>query len=242
MEMYDPEKLALPKNFMPRHPFDNGELDVRDEKLAPLPRKPEDMRRHIADYYACITCFDHHVGRVLDVLREKGYADDTVVVYSSDQGLAVGGRHGLMGKQNLYEEFKSPLILAGPGVPKGKSDALVYLHDLFPTLCDLAGIPIPAEAEGLSLVPVLKREKPRARAHLFAAYRDCQRMVRDERWKLIWYPKINRSQLFDLSKDPWEIDDLSGRAEFAGRLTELKRQLAREQEAWGDNKAPHPTE
>lgn len=242
MEMYDPAKITLPKNFMPRHPFDNGELDVRDEKLAPLPRKPEDMRRHIADYYACITCFDHHVGRILDVLRETGQVDNTLVVYSSDQGLAVGGRHGLLGKQNLYEEFKSPLVLAGPGIPKGKSEALVYLHDLFPTFCDLAGTAIPKQVDGLSLLPVLKKEKPRVRDHLFAAYRDCQRMVRDERWKLIWYPKINRYQLFDLSKDPWEIEDLSGKAEFAGRLAELKKHLTREQKACGDDKAPHPAD
>ena len=65
-------------------------------------------------------------------------------------------------------------------------------------------------------------------------------MARDERWKLIWYPKIERFQLFDLSNDPWEIDDLSGKAEFAERLTELKKQLAREQKMWGDDKAPSP--
>jgi arylsulfatase A-like enzyme len=151
MDLYDPNKITLSKNFMARHPFDNGDLEVRDEKLAPVPRKAEDMRRHLADYYACISCFDHHVGRILGVLREKGFADDTVIVYSSDQGLAVGGRHGLMGKQNLYEEFKSPLLLAGPGIPRGKkSDALVYLHDLFPTLCALAGIDIPRRSRALT--------------------------------------------------------------------------------------------
>ncbi len=238
MDLYDPAKIPLPKNFMPRHPFDNGELNVRDEKLAALPRQPEEMRRHLADYYACISCLDHHVGRILDVLRQTGRADNTFIVYSSDQGLAVGGRHGLMGKQNLYEHFKSPLLIAGPGIPKGKSDALVYLHDLFPTLCDLAGTATPKEAEGLSLVPIWKRQKPRVRDHLFAAYRDCQRMVRDERWKLLWYPRIDRYQLFDLSRDPWELDDLSGKAEHAARLGELKRRLANEQKTFDDPLAP----
>jgi len=238
MDMYDPARLTLPKNFMAKHPFDNGELLVRDEKLAALPRQPEEMKRHLADYYACITCFDHHVGRILATLQETGRADDTVVVYSSDQGLAVGGRHGLMGKQNLYEHFKSPLLIAGPGLAKGKSAALVYLHDLFPTLCDLAGSATPKEAEGLSLLPILKGDKPRVRAHLFAAYRDCQRMVRDERWKLIWYPKIDRYQLFDLSQDPWEIDDRSGKADDAEKLTALKKQLAQQQKLWGDSQAP----
>lgn len=236
-QMYDPAKITLSKNFMPRHPFDNGELNVRDEKLAPVPRTPEVMRRHLADYYACISCLDHHVGRILDVVKETGRADNTLVVYSSDQGLAVGGRHGLMGKQNLYEHFKSPLIVAGPGIAKGQSAALVYLFDLFPTLCDLAGIATPEVAEGSSLVPVLKGKKARVREWLFAAYRDCQRMVRDERWKLIWYPKIDRYQLFDLASDPWEINDLSDQTAHATRLAELKKQLAAQQKAFGDNQA-----
>lgn len=232
--LYDPAAIALPKNFLPRHPFDNGDLGVRDELLADIPRRPDAMRRHIADYYACISGLDHHVGRILEVLAETGRAADTIVVFTSDQGLAVGGRHGLMGKQNLYEHFKSPLIVAGPGIPKGRSDALVYLHDLFPTLCDLGGAATPREAEGMSLVPVMKGERPGVRDCLFAAYRDCQRMVRDGRWKLIRYPKIGRDQLFDLANDPWELDDLSGQAEHAARLGELKRRLARAQEMYGD--------
>jgi arylsulfatase A-like enzyme len=241
MDLYDPNKITLSGNFMPRHPFDNGELEVRDEKLAALPRSPEEMKRHLADYYACITCMDHQVGRIVDALRETGRYDNTIIVYTSDQGLAVGGRHGLMGKQNLYEHFKSPLIVAGPGIPHGKSPALVYLHDLFPTLCDLAGVPTPNVVEGSSLMPVIKGEKPRVRDWLFAAYRDCQRMVRDERWKLIWYPKIDRYQLFDLANDPWEIDDLSGKKEQAAKLAEMKKRLAEVQKRFGDNKAPLPS-
>jgi arylsulfatase A-like enzyme len=235
MEMYDPAKITLPKNFMPRHPFDNGELEVRDEKLAAVPRVPDEMRRHIAEYYATITCLDHHIGRILDALAATGRADNTIIIFTSDQGLAVGGRHGLMGKQHLYEHFKSPLIIAGPGIPRGKSDALVYLFDLFPTLCDLAGTATPPEAEGRSLVPILKGDKPRVREHLFAAYRDCQRMVRDEWWKLIWYPKIGRYQLFDLVTDPSELDDLSGKPEHATKLRELTQQLAAEQRLFGDD-------
>jgi len=130
--LYDPTKLTLSRNFLPRHPFDNGELEVRDELLSPIPRTTEAMRRELADYYATITHLDHKVGRVLQAVRERGIAKNTVIIYSSDQGLAVGGRHGLMGKQNLYEHVKPPLILAGPGIPRGRSDALVYLFDLSP--------------------------------------------------------------------------------------------------------------
>jgi arylsulfatase A-like enzyme len=124
LEMYDPAQIALPPNYMPEHPFDNGDLETRDEKLAPWPRTSEEIRRHIAEYYAMITHLDAQIGRVLKALQETGYAEDTIIVLAGDNGLAIG-RHGLMGKQNLYDHsIHVPLIMAGPGVPKGlKSDA-----------------------------------------------------------------------------------------------------------------------
>jgi arylsulfatase A-like enzyme len=238
-KLYDPAKLTLSTNFLPRHPFDNGELAVRDEKLAAVPRTEDEMRRHLAEYYACISSLDHHLGRVLEAVKAKGQLDSTLVVFTSDQGLAVGGRHGLMGKQNLYEHVKPPLILAGPGVPRGRSDALVYLFDLFPTMCEYAGVEIPKACEGASLVPVVKREKEAVRESLFAAYKDVQRMVRDGRWKLIWYPKADRFQLFDLASDPDEVADLSDKPENAERLTAMKKLLAEQQAKW-DDKAARP--
>lgn len=237
---YDPEKISLPKNFLPAHPFDNGELLVRDEKLAAFPRTPTEMRKHLAEYYACITSLDHHLGRVLDAIRSQGRLDNTIVLFSSDQGLAVGGRHGLMGKQNLYEHFKSPLVIAGPGVPKGKSDALVYLFDLFPTLCDFGRVPTPAACEGASLVPVMAGGKAKVRDHLFAAYKDVQRMVRNDRWKLLWYPKAGRFQLFEVAIDPWELNDQSANPENAKTLATMKRLMAEQQDSWGDSLAARP--
>ncbi len=231
---YDAEKISLPKNFMPKHPFDNGELKIRDELLAAIPRQEKEMKQHIADYYACITCFDYHIGRVLDYLNQKGKLDNTIVVWTSDQGLAVGGRHGLMGKQNLYEEFKSPLIIAGPGIGNGRSDALVYLFDLYPTLLDIAQLNIPASLEGKSLVPVLHKKVEKVRDHLFAAYRDCQRMIRDRQYKLLYYPKIERYQLFDVLKDPWELHDLAGRPDYSAKQSQLQKELRIKQEFFGD--------
>ncbi|MBI3470798.1 MAG: sulfatase-like hydrolase/transferase, partial [Candidatus Solibacter usitatus] len=240
MDLYDPARLPLPRNFMPEHPFDNGELRIRDEMLAPFPRTPAVMRRHLADYYACITCLDFHIGRILQSIEETGRAGNTIVLSTSDQGLAVGGRHGLMGKQNLYEHFKSPLIVTGPGIRRGRSSALVYMHDLFPTLCDLAGVRIPAGVEGSSLAPIIRGKQRQVRDSLFAVYKDCQRMVRDSRWKLIWYPKINRFQLFDLANDPWEIDDLAAKPLHASRLEQMKRRLAEHQDQFEDRYAPRP--
>jgi arylsulfatase A-like enzyme len=234
--LYAPAKLTLSGNFLPRHPFDNGELSVRDELLSPIPRTEGAMRRELADYYATITHLDHEVGRVLRALQERGLAENTVIIYSSDHGLAVGGRHGLMGKQNLYEHVKPPLIVAGPGIPHGRSDALVYLFDLFPTICDLAGVPTPAQVEGKSLLPVMKGETSRVRDRLFCAYRDCQRMIRDERWKLIKYnaAREKHTQLFDLLNDADEMHDLAGDPDFASERTRLEGWLNEARKQFGD--------
>jgi arylsulfatase A-like enzyme len=236
VKLYDPTRITLSKNFMPRHPFDNGELMIRDEKLASHPRTAEEMRRHLADYYATISHLDHEVGRVLDVVKERGWTKNTIVIYSSDQGLAVGGRHGLMGKQNLYEHVKPPLILAGPGIPHGLSDALVYLYDLFPTICDLAGAATPAVVEGKSLLPVVMGRQARVRDWLFGAYRNCQRMVRDEQWKLIEYNAggTRNTQLFDLRNDPDEVHNLAADPECVEHLKRLRSLLARAQKEFDD--------
>lgn len=189
--MYDPAKISLPRNFMPDHPFDYKDPGTRrDENLAPFPRTPEVMRRHLADYYATITCLDHHMGRILAELENSGRMKHTIFVFMGDQGLAVGGRHGLMGKQNLYEEFKGPLAFTGPGIPHGQSDALVYMHDMFPTLCELAGIPVPKGVEGKSFAASVRGGSERVNEYIFGVYMDCQRMIRGGRYKLIWYPKV----------------------------------------------------
>jgi arylsulfatase A-like enzyme len=234
--LYDPAKIALSKNFMPMHPFDNGEMKVRDELLAPHPRAAEVMRQHLADYYATISHLDHEVGRILAVLSERGWAENTIVIFSSDQGLAVGGRHGLMGKQNLYEHFKSPLVLAGLGIPHGKSDALVHLFDLFPTICDLAGAKTPAVVEGKSLVPIMAGQESKVRDWLFCAYRDCQRMIRDGRWKLIQYNAagVKNTQLFDLLDDPDEIRNLVDDPRVAPERARLERLMSAARTEFGD--------
>jgi arylsulfatase A-like enzyme len=236
-KLYDPAKIALPKNFMAESLLDIGVRDIRDEKLAAYPRKPDEMRKHLADYYACITSLDHHLGRILDALKVAKKLDNTIVVFTSDQGLAVGGRHGLMGKQNLYEHFKSPLVVAGPGVPKGKSDALVYLHDLYPTACDLCGVTVPKTCDGMSLAPVLTGKKEKVRDTLFAVYTGTQRMVRDDRWKLLWYPKIDKFQLFDLKSDPDELTNLAEKPDHADRMTAMKKLMRDQQDLFGDDKA-----
>lgn len=234
--MYDPADVSLPPNFLPEHPFDNGELRVRDELLASFPRSPEDIRRHIAEYYGMISHLDAQIGRILQVLQETGHGDDTLVIFASDNGLAVG-QHGLLGKQNLYEHSQRvPLIFAGPGIPKGQSDALVYLLDVFPTVAEIFHIAVPSGVEGCSLLPVIRGEKAKVRDVVFGAYRLFQRSVRTERYKYISYHVKGdfHEQLFDLEKDPWETKNLADKPELHDVKEQLKARLGELQREWDD--------
>lgn len=233
-KLYAPDKLTLSRNFRKEVPVDFGVLDIRDEKLVAYPRDPAEMRKHLAEYYACITSLDHHLDRILDALKAAKQLDNTLIVFTSDQGLAVGGRHGLMGKQNLYEHFKSPLVIAGPGIPKGQSDALVYLYDLYPTCCEATGVDVPKECDGSSLLPVIAGKKKTVRDTLFGVYMNTQRMVRDDRFKLLWYPKIEKVELFDLAADPDELANLAADPKHTDTLARMKKLMAAEQEHFGD--------
>ena len=239
MAMYDREKIPLPQNYMPQHPFDNGEMAVRDERLAPWPRTESEIRRHLHEYYATITGLDFHIGRLLEVVREIGMAENTIIVFASDNGLSVGS-HGLMGKQNVYEPgLKVPLIFSGPGIRKGETAALAYLLDLFPTFCDLAGVRPPEGLDGTSLRPVIAGTTDRVRDTLFLSYKNVQRSLRDDRWKVIRYPVINRTQLFDLASDPFEMRDLATDAAQSDRIARMMAAMRAWQARLGD---PDPLE
>lgn len=236
--MYDPDEVDLPASFMAEHPFDNGELVIRDEVLAPFPRTEAEVRRHIAAYYAMITHADAQIGHVLAALEASGEAEDTIVVFAGDNGLAVG-RHGLMGKQSCYEHsVHVPLVFAGPGVPRGETrDAFAYLLDIFPTLCDLTGVDIPGTVEGRSLAPALNDPAGIVRDHLHFAYRHLHRAVRGGRYKLIEYvvKGARTTQLFDLQEDPDELRDLSGDPAHAAQVQALRAQLRRWQTEMEDD-------
>lgn len=237
LDMYDPKDIPLPENFLPLHPFDNGELSIRDEMLAEFPRTEQEIRRHIAEYYAAITHLDDQIGTVLEALRRSDRSDNTLIVFAADNGLALGS-HGLMGKQNLYDHsLHVPLILCGPGIPSGsRQDSPCYLNDVFPTLCDLVELNPPSDILGQSLLPVLKNRQTNPRRSLMFAYKDIQRALVDGRWKLILYHVRGTSttQLFDLDKDPFEKENLAGNPEYAGRVAELSQRLQESLRAAGD--------
>lgn len=176
-DLYQRDQIPLPKNYLPQHPFDNGEMTIRDEARLPWPRTESAVRKELHEYYATITAMDFHMGRIIATLKELGQFDNTLILFSADQGIALGS-HGLLGKQNLYDAgMKSPLIFAGPGIPHAASDALVYLLDIYPTVLDLVGAAKPAGIDGQSFRPVLTGSAKTVRNELFFAYRDVQRVA-----------------------------------------------------------------
>ena len=230
----------MPENFLPRHPFNEGfkqSLRSRIEvDLLPAPRTAKDVQAELAAYYAVISHLDEQVGRILAALKTNGQLDNTVVIFASDHGIALGS-HGLMGKQNMYEHtIGVPLILRGPGIPKSqRRDAQVYLRDLFPTTCDMVGVAIPKTVEGRSMRSVIEGRQRQLYRYVFGYFRDKQRMIRGNRWKLISYPALKRLQLFDLANDPLELSDLSQKTEFMGKVAELKKELTAWQRTVGDH-------
>ncbi len=233
LKRYDPAKIQLPENFATEHAIDTGALRIRDENLASFPRDPDEVKRHIAEYYAMITHLDAVFGEVMQALEKSGELENTIVVFAGDNGLAVG-QHGLMGKQNLYDHsVRVPLIYAGPGVPEGKqSDALVYLLDIFPTLCDLLGEKTPELVEGVSHAEAI-RGSGTGRDALLLAYCDSIRGVSDGEYKLIEYA-CGATQLFDLKNDPAEIKNLAEEPEHTFRLSEMRTTLCRMSDEWND--------
>jgi arylsulfatase A-like enzyme len=233
--MYDPAKMPMPKNFLPRHPFDHGNFNGRDEKLFEWPRTKTMVQRELAVYYAVISHLDAQVGRIIEALEKTGRLGNTIVIYAADHGLAVGS-HGLRGKQSMYEHtIGVPLIMAGPDIPRGrKSVAQCYLRDMFPTTCDLAGVPIPKNLDGRSLRPVLNSRVDAIHPHVFGYFRNFQRMIRTDEWKLVHYPHLDRYQLFHLKTDPDELTDLAGHEKWSHVRKRLNAKLLAWQKSVND--------
>ncbi|HOW67382.1 MAG TPA: sulfatase-like hydrolase/transferase [Candidatus Paceibacterota bacterium] len=235
-EMYYQKPPPLPRNFLPQLPFDNGMMQGgRDENLGAWPRTEAMIRDQLAEYYGLITHMDEQIGRILEALNQTGHARNTLVLYAADNGLALGS-HGLLGKQSVFEHsMRVPLIVVGPGIPRGQStQAFTYLLDLFPTLCDMLGLPPPPGLEGESLRPLWEGKKDHVRTSVFLPFIQLQRAVRDDRWKLIAYPKIGHLQLFDLHNDPDERTNLIAQAEYIGQVRRLQSLMKQWQIKVGD--------
>ena len=238
VDRYPAGKVAVPQNYQPEHPFDQGDAKVRDELLAPFPRSRTAVQVHRSEYYAHVTYLDHQIGLILDALDKSGKASNTYIIFTADHGLAVG-QHGLMGKQNMYDHStRIPLIVVGPAVTKGRRvKELVYQHSVFATTCHLANLAIPKSVEFPSVVSWMMGAGGQGEESVFCYYRDFQRSVRTKTHKLIVYPKAGRTQLFDLAQDPWEMHDLSAEPGLADVMAELAQLLKAHQLDLGDTLA-----
>ena len=207
----------LPVSWLPEHPFHHGHIDLRDEVRVPgvmTSRTEATVRNELGREYACIENIDDQVGLVLGKLKQMGELENTYIIYTADHGIAVG-RHGLMGKQNLYEHsWRVPFLASGPGIePGSRAPGNGYLLDVLPTLCELTGVPVPDTAQGKSLKPVLMGKARKVREVTYGAYcggsKPGMRSVRKGYWKLIKYDilegQVRRTQLFNLKDNPEEI-------------------------------------
>ncbi|MCT4587039.1 MAG: sulfatase-like hydrolase/transferase [Carboxylicivirga sp.] len=239
--MYKDEETPLPGNFKGLHPFEFDNMNIRDETLAPWPRTPEIIQASIADYYGLVSHVDDRIGDLIDLLKQKGLYDNTIIVYAADNGLAIGS-HGLLGKQNMYEHStRVPFIISGANIPEMSSrDALTYLYDIFPTLCEINDLPIPEGVDGESLLNVINGESNAVRTSIYTVYRNTVRAVRKDEWKYIKYPQRNHIQLFNLKSDPLEINNLADLSECKEKIREMDLLLNEWYEAVDDTATINP--
>lgn len=192
-------------------------------------------QRYVKDYLRCIHSVDENIGRVLAFLDESGLAKDTVVIYASDQGFYLG-EHGWFDKRWMYEEsFKTPLIVRWPGVtaPGTKSDALVSNLDFAETFLDIAGVPIPADMQGLSLAPLLRGRKPEWRTSVYYHYYEYPAVhmvnkhegVYDGRFKLMHFYELEEWEFYDLQSDPQELKSVYNDPAYAAELQRMQAEL-----------------
>ncbi len=196
-------------------------------------------QRFLQDYLSCISSLDDSVGKVLDYLDESGLAENTVVVYSSDQGFFLG-EHGWFDKRFMYEEsLRTPLLVRWPGVARSGSveKRIVSNLDFAGTFLDIAAVEIPSDMQGLSLKPLLQGDSPSYWRDAFyyhyyegvnGGHKVCEHYgVTDGRYKLIHYYKIGEWEFFDLDADPQEMHSVYGDENYA---EEQSRMLAKLQE------------
>ena len=239
LDQYPIENIPLPENWLPEYPNMNeiGLESHRDESLAPLPRTPYAIKTHIREYYAIITHLDQQIGEILAALKKSGKDKNTYIFFTGDHGLSVG-RHGLLGKQNMFDHsIRVPLLMVGPDIPKKhKIEQEVYLQDIMATSLELANVKPTNTIEFNSLLSTAKgtSQEKIYKNGIYGAYIDYQRMIRKDGFKLIVYPKIKKTVLFDLKNDPLEINDLSTNVSYIKKKTDLFTGLLSLQKKFSD--------
>jgi len=202
-------------------------------------------QRYVKDYLRSVTSMDREIGRMLQYLEDSGLADNTIVIYSSDQGFYLGD-HGWYDKRWMYEEsLRMPLVIRWPGVtePGSLNTDMIQNIDFAATFLNLAGLEIPDDIQGRSFLPQLKGAPPgdwRDQVYYhYLAYPDWHMVkphygIRDSRYKLIHYYTIDEWELFDLENDPDEMLNIYHDPAFSELLSGMKQRLASERVAVGD--------
>jgi arylsulfatase A-like enzyme len=203
-------------------------------------------QRYMQDYLATIQSVDDNIGRLLDYLDKTGLSKNTIVIYTSDQGFFLGD-HGLFDKRFMYEEaLRMPFLIRWPGAikPGTRSDAMVLNVDFAPTFLDCAGLPVPAEMQGRSIVPILKGRTPAdwRTSIYYRYYHDpgdhntrAHYGVRTKTHKLIYFWKKDQWELYDLVNDPNELNNLYGQPGQEQLTASLKAELLRLKKAVRDD-------
>ena len=222
-------------------------FDGRKQEFEAVKNDPDALKRwkyqcYMKDYLSCVAAVDDSIGQLLQYLDDNGLAENTVVVYASDQGFYLG-EHGWFDKRFMYNEsFKTPLIVRWPGhvKPGSVNDDIVSNLDFPETFLDMAGVPIPDDMQGRSLVPILEGGKPADwRTSLYYHYYEYPAVhmvkkhegVYDGRYKLIhFYDDIDAWELFDLQADPNELTNVYSESKYAGEITRLRAELERHKE------------
>lgn len=226
-----PDLEPLPKGFPEEiHPHDRFIVD--DYRLTEFSH--EDRRRGLAAYYASVNFVDDCIGELLSVLEQHDLLKNTIIVYTSDHGDMMS-EHGLWWKRTYYDgSAQVPLIIKAPGYEPRVVTEVVELLDVFPTLCELAGVPIPEDMDGESLVALMQghqRTKRFARCEHIGRIETSFRMIRTQRWKYIEFPEFP-PVLFDLENDPNENANLAGSLDYEHVAKDLHDQLWADGESW----------
>lgn len=193
------------------------------------------FQHYMQDYLSTAASLDRNIGRTLDYLDKKGLTKNTIVIYMSDQGFYLG-EHGWFDKRFIYEEsFRTPMVMRYPGVikPGSVSKDFVMNLDIAPTMLDAAGIAIPKDVQGKSMLPQLKDSKTAGRKVMFYHYYENGEHsvsphfgIRNSRYKLIrFYKRVNSWELFDLQKDPNELNNLYGQKGYEKITGQMKKEL-----------------
>jgi choline-sulfatase len=179
---------------------------------------------------------DHQIGRILEALEATGKADNTYIIFTADHGIAVG-HHGLLGKQSMFDHsMRTPFFIDGPGIKKdSRSDTPIYLQDIMPTTLAFAGADIPEWVEFKSLQPLLTGKTETHYSRIYGKYTNRQRMMIKGDYKLIIYPAIKKMLLFNMKKDPDEMNDLSDNPEYSTLLKSMKSEFKELQQEMGDD-------